>query len=107
MIERRWAPEMLISFRLAIGTDLKAGGEFEAERIADHRRSYLHYEGPISGGRGEVHCEGNFDVLELEDQPEFLRVILKPRIDEGRPVEWLGRMKNQSLWRFSGRGMLD
>lgn len=24
------------------------------ERIADHRRDYLDYEGPISGGRGEV-----------------------------------------------------
>jgi hypothetical protein len=25
-----------------------------ARRVADHRRAYLDYEGPISGGRGEV-----------------------------------------------------
>lgn len=29
-------------------------GECRAERIADHRRIYLEYEGPLSGGRGEV-----------------------------------------------------
>lgn len=30
------------------------GGTFEAERINDHRLIYLEYEGPLSGGRGEV-----------------------------------------------------
>lgn len=30
------------------------GTEQTAERIADHRLVYLDYEGPISGGRGEV-----------------------------------------------------
>ena len=27
---------------------------FEAERLGDHRRVYLSYQGPLSGGRGEV-----------------------------------------------------
>lgn len=30
------------------------GGSQQCVRIADHRRVYLDYEGPISGGRGEV-----------------------------------------------------
>ncbi len=35
------------------------------ERIADHRRRYLEYEGPISGDRGHVvrHGEGTCEVL--------------------------------------------
>ncbi len=107
MIERHWAPEMLVTFRLAVGTDLLSPGTFEAERIGDHRRAYLHYEGPVSGGRGEVRREGNFDVPELEDQPEFLRVILKPRTSDGRTVEWLGTKTDRSMWRFSGRDMLS
>jgi hypothetical protein len=35
------------------------------QRIADHRRRYLAYEGPLSGDRGHVvrHDEGTCDVL--------------------------------------------
>jgi len=51
----------LLTFRLDrdISLDTEA---FEAERLADHRRVYLAYEGEISGGRGSVarvvqgHC---------------------------------------------------
>jgi len=31
-----------------------AAGTMRARRLADHRREYLTYEGPISGGRGHV-----------------------------------------------------
>lgn len=31
-------------------------GEVVAEAIADHRLTYLDYEGPISGNRGTVKC---------------------------------------------------
>lgn len=36
-----------------------------AERIADHRLAYLTYEGPVSGGRGEVKREdaGSYELL--------------------------------------------
>lgn len=44
----------LLSFRLRIGTDPLAAQRFVAERIGDHRREYLDYEGPVSGGLGEV-----------------------------------------------------
>lgn len=44
----------LLSFRLRIGTDPLTAQRFVAERIGDHRREYLDYEGPVSGDRGEV-----------------------------------------------------
>jgi hypothetical protein len=41
---------------------------FEAERIADHRRVYLDYEGEISGGRGSVRrlVGGSAAIVALE-----------------------------------------
>jgi hypothetical protein len=38
---------------------------FTAERIGDHRRLYLDYEGPISGGRGSVRrvAEGQAEIV--------------------------------------------
>lgn len=44
-----------------------AWGETQpAERLADHRLAYLDYEGPVSGGRGEVaqRDHGLFDWVE-------------------------------------------
>lgn len=42
------------TFRTASRIDAIREGEFEAERIQDHRRLYLGHEGPVSGGRGSV-----------------------------------------------------
>jgi len=42
----------LLTFRVGVLPTL--ADRFEAERIADHRRAYLEYEGGISGGRGSV-----------------------------------------------------
>ena len=38
------------------------GSDVAAERLPDHRKAYLDYEGPISGGRGDVRRwdEGEF-----------------------------------------------
>lgn len=43
----------LVTFRVGERIDA-APARFEAVRIADHRREYLSYEGPVSGGRGVV-----------------------------------------------------
>ena len=43
----------LATWRLAANPCITAG-PIRCERIADHRRVYLEYEGPISGGRGDV-----------------------------------------------------
>jgi hypothetical protein len=45
--------ERLASWRLE-RNPLDAGGPVAAERIGDHRRMYLDYEGAIAGGRGTV-----------------------------------------------------
>lgn len=44
----------LIAFRVAHRLDLVTPAEFSAQRIPDHRREYLDYQGPVSGGRGTV-----------------------------------------------------
>lgn len=38
----------------------------QLERLGDHRRAYLSYQGPVSGGRGEVVrvAEGTCDLAE-------------------------------------------
>ncbi len=38
----------------AIDAPIVAGAELPARALADHRRAYLDYEGPVSGNRGEV-----------------------------------------------------
>ena len=45
--------ERLATWRLA-KNPIEAPAEIAAERIADHRRAYLEYEGELSGGRGAV-----------------------------------------------------
>src|SRR5690349_10408973 len=49
----------------AIDAPIVAGVELPARALADHRRMYLDYEGPISGARGTVKRveEGRYDVL--------------------------------------------
>jgi hypothetical protein len=50
--------------------------EFEAERIADHRRAYLEYEGKISGGRGSVRClVGGSVIIEVYEQARIVVLL--------------------------------
>src|SRR5689334_8634388 len=53
MIERRGGGRLL-SFRVGGRIDGPEIREFRAERIDDHRPTYLDFEGPVSGGRGSV-----------------------------------------------------
>jgi hypothetical protein len=55
MIELEQGGGGLATFRLPRRVDdLCAGESVEALRLEDHRRAYLDYEGPVSGGRGTV-----------------------------------------------------
>lgn len=45
---------VLLAFRVAKRLDVDPPREFPAERLPDHRRLYLDYEGEIAGGRGRV-----------------------------------------------------
>ena len=66
--------EALRTWRLlaepALGTDVPA------EALPDHRRAYLDYEGPVSGGRGTVHRWDNGEFEVESDGDEGLRVRL-------------------------------
>lgn len=55
--------------------DKKTGG-YPARRIGDHRRAYLEYEGPISGGRGEVRRvdRGTWSAIELGQEVWVVRL---------------------------------
>jgi hypothetical protein len=50
----------------AVDEPIRPDAELPARRLPDHRRVYLEYEGPISGGRGEVRrvAQGNASVRE-------------------------------------------
>lgn len=63
--------EPLLTFRLGAALhDLAAGQSIDAERIDDHRPAYLAYEGPISGGRGEVRRLASGSVEPWVDDPD-------------------------------------
>ncbi len=48
-------------------------GQWDAERLPDHRRVYLDYEGPISGNRGDVRRVASGEVLEADLESELPR----------------------------------
>ncbi len=49
---------------------------FEADRIADHRRAYLEYEGEISGGRGSVRrLVGGSAAIEVFEPARIVIVL--------------------------------
>lgn len=93
MIEEEGS-ERLVCFRVMVRVDaLERGTRFEGERLADHRRAYLEYEGEISGGRGHVTrvaaglCEG------WRERDGAGGVLMDA-------VKVVGRVKSGSVWAF-------
>jgi hypothetical protein len=54
-----------------------------AERISDHRRLYLEYEGPVSGGRGMVKRWDAGSFTWRLDQADIVRVDLNGKRLQG------------------------
>lgn len=102
MIERANPGAALITFRLPVLTELTNAGEFEAERIADHRREYLTYEGIVTGGRGNVRRIGTFVASGLVESEERLSVVLQSESAGGRRMKWTGERENGPRWKFVG-----
>ena len=78
--------------------EVAAGESLPCQKLPDHRRAYLEYEGPISGGRGEVRCiaAGEYTLLEQREDvwcielpagstPVKIRLHCK---GEGTPHAW-------------------
>lgn len=73
----------------------RPGRLIEAERLADHRKAYLDYEGPLSDGRGQVTRwdAGTYEIV--RDQGDSLMIklmgtrVLGPAMLEHRDaVHW-------------------
>lgn len=81
----------LISFRLSERPDLATPARpFRSERIGDHRRSYLDYQGPVSANRGGVRRVASGIILSLDETPTSLRLTLRW---DGRPESrWLATL---------------
>lgn len=76
--------DKLHTWRLAQAPD--AVGPVDAEPLGDHRLAYLDYEGPLSGGRGEVRRwdHGEYDLLESTSQRIVVRLAGKRLRGEAR-----------------------
>jgi hypothetical protein len=61
-----------------------AGASCPAKRLADHRRVYLTYEGPLSGDRGEVHIAAAGTWALEADAPDRLVLRLESAACRGR-----------------------
>ncbi len=70
----------------------------DAIKLTDHRLSYLDYEGPVSGNRGEVTRWDFGDYRSLEISDGLVRVELRGQILTGRATLWQTG-KDQS-WQF-------
>ncbi|HLP85515.1 MAG TPA: hypothetical protein VK157_14295 [Phycisphaerales bacterium] len=61
---------------LRVNSPLRTG-EFPCERLPDHRRIYLTYEGPISNNRGHVTREQQGDIISVASTPTRLTATLR------------------------------
>lgn len=82
--------QRLITFRLPSRLDEAEPGEtIEAERIGDHRRVYLTYEGEVSGGRGAVRRLVDGEILGRTEDADRWTLAIAWNRPEGRGVQHL------------------
>ena len=74
--------EVLRTWRLE--SPPRSGRPITATPLADHRRAYLHYEGEISGGRGQVSRWDQGEFEWLVDELRSIEVRLVGRRAYGR-----------------------
>lgn len=89
----------LATWQLASQPVDRAASPIECTRIGDHRKRYLHYEGPVSAGRGVVTRvdQGRFDLLGADDDEWILdfageRLTGRYRLaraDGDSPLAWI------------------
>lgn len=76
--------------------------ECQAERLADHRRIYLDYQGSISDDRGHVQqaAKGTFEVIVWSEQ----QIEVRLRLDEAAEHKdsfLISLTRQRSTWRLS------
>lgn len=85
------------TFRLSDRPDQAGLTAFAAERLPDHRRLYLDYEGPVSGGRGHVEQLSTGHVISVALAEDVLRLEV---MVQGLLWSWQGTRVDEALWRF-------
>jgi hypothetical protein len=113
LLERDDGP--LVTFRAPVAVTLLLGdgaaATFEAERLPDHRRVYLEYEGPVSNNRGTVRRVATLALHGFTESPTALAFHVSPdpaSTSMSRSVtHWTARLDSRGLWRFDGRGRLE
>lgn len=82
----------------------QAGAVLEAEPLADHRIEYLDYEGPVSGGRGNVRRldAGEYAVVCKTDGVFSVRLNGK----RGNLIATLELLEDSTSWRFDPAGII-
>src|ERR1700704_2199195 len=90
-------PELHWDLMLEVGPVLKTwrlakapaekGERIDAVPVGDHRAFYLDYEGPVSGGRGQVTTwdKGTYESLAAEVGPAF-HIVLEGQHVQGSAV---------------------
>lgn len=92
----------LTTFRVQHRPDALETRWFEAHRIADHRREYLTFEGPVSGERGHVRQLASGSLLAWEEREDAIACELAMSPDAFATVQWRGTAVPASpgLWLF-------
>lgn len=80
-----------------LGAPPELGQSLPTEETFPHRRLYLEYEGPVSGGRGSVK-RWDAGIFTWDLQGKTVAVVLKGQRLRGRAV--LERHSAGDLWRF-------
>lgn len=75
--------ERLATWQLSVPPENCTGGPVAAVRIADHRKVYLDYEGPVSGGRGSVSIVDSGTYRLESHSPEEWSFSMEGRILRG------------------------
>lgn len=88
--------ESLRTWRLLDVPD--SSGEIAAEPLPDHRLMYLDYEGPVSGGRGDVARWDTGEYVTIRETTERLDLQLSGKRLTGRFV--LEHSAESSTWQF-------
>ncbi|MHC5111259.1 MAG: DNA polymerase ligase N-terminal domain-containing protein [Planctomycetota bacterium] len=88
MIEQQ---RVLLTWQLARNPVGECTGPIAARRIADHRKQYLDYEGPISNNRGSVTRveEGLCEIHRHEDR-EIAVTLEGKRLSGGYQIRYVG-----------------
>ena len=91
----------LLAFRVGARPD---GDDevFDAQRVGDHRRLYLDYEGRLSGGRGEVRRVWT-GWARARVREDGIDIEMRTGSRDG-PVVWHGTPISGERWRFTRGG---